>query len=339
MLISLIFIWLAVLSFSMPKNSRDNPSTNINKYNVSGFSTDFTKVVDEDVSGTVTINADGTILSGFAYRQDGDTVYILTAYHGIAGANSISVTFASTYTVNATAAGYDFRSDLAVLKAESPYEVKTLKMGDSTLLSQGEFVISIGTPGSMDYALSAELGMVSKGIVTIDNTITHNGERYNYYLDVVQLSSNLPKGYSGSPVLNMNGEVVGMNTMDLDGELNFALTANEIRIVADRIISGQDVSKNIFGVKGTYIKDMMNYEKSNLNLDIEVISGLYVQRVKENSPALMAGVRTGDVITKINDVALNGLDDMLNVAYMENDDVVFEVIRSGQTLLLGMNND
>ncbi|MBR5754232.1 MAG: hypothetical protein IKX97_00175, partial [Erysipelotrichaceae bacterium] len=82
LLISLIVIWLAVLSFSLPKNSRDNPSTNINKYNVSGFSTDFTKVVDEDVSGTVTINADGTILSGFAYRQDGDTVYILTAYHG-----------------------------------------------------------------------------------------------------------------------------------------------------------------------------------------------------------------------------------------------------------------
>ena len=338
-MISLIVIWLAVLSFSLPKNSSDNPSTNINKYNVSGFSTYFTKVVDEDVSGTVTINADGTILSGFAYRQDGDTVYILTAYHGIAGANSISVTFASTYTVNATAAGYDFRSDLAVLKVESPYEVKTLKMGDSTLLSQGEFVISIGTPGSMDYALSAELGMVSKGIVTIDNTIAHNGERYNYYLDVVQLSSNLPKGYSGSPVLNMNGEVVGMNTMDLDGELNFALTANEARIVADRIISGQDVSKNIFGVKGTYIKDMMNYEKSNLNLDIEVISGLYVQRVKENSPALMAGVRTGDVITKINDVSINGLDDMLNVAYMENDDVVFEVIRGGQILLLGMNDD
>ncbi len=339
LLLSIVILWLAILSFSVPRKNQDDTSTNINKYNVSGFSTDFTRVIDENISGVVTINADGTILSGFAYRQDSDTVYILTAYHGVASANNINAVFASTYSVPVSITGYDALCDLAVLKAETPYEVKTLHVGDSTLLSQGEFVISIGTPLSMDYALSCELGMVSKGVLTIDNTITYEDVRYNYYLDVLQLSTDLNSGYSGSPVLNMNGEVVGMNTMDLNGDLNFALTANEMKLVADRIIAGEEVKRNIFGVKGIYVRDMQNYEKSNLDIDIEVISGLYVQRVKENSPALLAGVRMGDIITKINGIGIDGLDSYLNVTYMDYETLVFEVMRGGQTLELVSNND
>ena len=339
LLLSILTIWLVIVSFSLANARQSKPTQNIDEYNVSGFSTDFTKVVDENRSAIVTINADNNISTGFAYHQNDSKIYILTTYHGVANTNNINVILASTYNTNATLLGYDYLCDLAVLTIECPYQIKTLKLGDSSILRPGEFVISIGTPLSIDYASSVQLGMISKANIAIDNTIVYNGENHNYYLDVVELSSNLHNGYSGSPIINMNGDVVGMNTMDFESELNFALTANEIKKVADMIINNQEVHKNIFGVKGVYVKDMPNYEKTNLNLDIEVIEGLYVQRVKENSIALQAGVRTGDVITKINDVVIASLDNYLDAAYMETDAITFEVIRNGQILSLGTSND
>ena len=334
-----MFIWLTALTFANMNKENNSNTTNINEYNVSGFSTDFTKVVDENKSSIVTINADNTILSGFVYLQENDDVYVVSAYHGINSANNINIILDSNYSVNASLVGYDFLSDIAILKFTSPYMINSMKLGDSTLLKEGEFVISIGTPISLDYASSCQLGMISKGILTVENSITYNSETHNYFLDVIQLSSNLPKGYSGSPVINMNGEVVGMNTMDLNDELNFALTSNEIRIVADRIINNESVNKNLFGIKATYIKDMPNYEKTNLNLDIDIISGMYVSKVKENSLAFNAGIKTGDVITKINNKLIDNLDSYLEVTYQELDPIEFEVIRNGQTINLGVNND
>ena len=339
LLISIIAVWLFIVTLNMSNNNHSFPETNVNEYNVSGFSTDFTRVVDDNISSVVTVNADGMISSGFIYRQIDDTVYVVSSYHGIAGANNITVTLASTYSSQCELVGFDPFSDLAVLRFDSPYEIKALKTGDSSLLKQGEFVISIGTPISQDYALSSEMGMISKGVMMIDNSITYNDERYNYYLSVIQLSSNLQNGYSGSPIINMNGELVGMNTMDYDGELNFALTVNELKLVADRLINNEEIVHNSFGVKGVYIRDMENYEKTNLNLDIEIIDGLYVQRIKENSIAYHAGVRSGDVITKINDNVITGLDSYLNALYLKDTDFAFEVIRNGQTMNLVIDND
>ena len=339
LLFIVMFFWLIALTFRDLNTTSSNNTTNINEYNVSGFSTDFTKIINENKSSIVTVNADNTILSGFIYLQDNEDVYVVSAYHGISNANNISVILDSDYTVNASLVGYDFLSDIAVLKFNSPYMINTLKIGDSKLLKEGEFVISIGTPLSLDYAASSQLGMISKGVLTIENNITYDAEQYNYYLDVVQLSSNLPKGYSGSPILNMNGEVVGMNIMDLNNELNFALTANEMKIVVDKIINNEAVNKNLFGIRGKYIVDMPNYEKTNLNIDIEVISGIYIQKVKENSIAMNAGLKAGDILNKINDVTITSLDDYLNISYSELENINFEVIRNGQITILGVTND
>ena len=338
-ILTVIIIWLIALTFRNVDSSSNNNTTNINEYNVSGFSTDFTKIIDENRSSIVTINADNTISSGFVYRQDNNDVYVVSSYHGITNANNISVILDSSYSVNATLVGYDYLGDIAILKLSSPYMINGLKIGDSTLLKEGEFVISVGTPLSLDYAASAQLAMISKGNLTIENSITYNNEQYNYYLDVIQLSSNLPKGYSGSPILNMNGEVVGMNIMDLNNELNFALTVNELRIVADKIINNEEINKHQFGIKGKYIVNMPNYEKTNLNLDIEIISGIYVQKVKENSLAMLAGVKAGDILTKINDDIITTLDDYLNVSYKQAENIVFEVIRNNQITTLGVVHD
>ena len=89
LLIGLLALWLTIISFTSPQNNTHNETININEYNVSGFSTDFTKVVEDNKDAIVTVMADGNISTGFVYSQNDDVVYIVTSYHGVASSNNI----------------------------------------------------------------------------------------------------------------------------------------------------------------------------------------------------------------------------------------------------------
>ena len=332
LLVIILFIWLIILSseiFSFKKNSDENV---INEYVINGISSDLTNVISRSKSSVVTINADNNILSGFVYRQNEDSVYIITAYHGVSNVNSIEVTFGSTYTEKADLIGHDIYTDLAVLRVMTPYNIEPLKLGDVVLLKQGEFVISIGTPVSIEHAGNVELGMVSDNRVTIENSITVDEEKYLYYLDVIETSSGLQAGYSGSPLINMNGEVIGMNTMSLSNNFSMAISSNEIKIIADELISTQSSIRNNLGLRGTFISEMMNYEKTNLNIALDVVDGFYISKLRENSLGFEAGIRSGDIITKINGQDIRNLNDYLLAVHADVAELSFEYIRNSETL-------
>lgn len=331
LLIILLAVWCIVLSAIVTKNKDEDVASNINEVEVTGFSTDFTKVVDEKSDAIVSISANGTVSSGFIYSQDGDDKYIVTSYHGIADANTYMVHFESGYSVYAELVGKNIYADLAVLKVNIPFNTNVLTLSDSSLCKAGEFVIAIGTPVSIEYAHSTEMGMISSSIKTIENNIEVDNEKIIYYLDVLQLSSNLKPGYSGSPIINMNGEVVGMATMSLNEEFNFAITANEIKIIVDKLIAGETVKKYQLGIKGTYVSNMNLSTRSNLNLSIDTISGLYVEKLLDSSIGNVAGIQKGDVILSINGIALNGINDYLNIVYSDYNSFEFEVLRADST--------
>lgn len=331
-LITILLIWCIALTIIISNNKNDSNNEVINEYTVQGFSTDFTKVIDERSSSIVTINANGTISTGFIYSQDGDDVYIITSYHGLSTNSQCIVNFKSGYKTNASVIGQSIYADIAVLKAELPFDVEPLILSDAEKTSAGEFAICIGTPTSLDYRGSIEIGMVSNNIVTIENNINVNEENIIYYMDVLQLSSNLKPGFSGSPVLNMGGEVIGVVTMSLVDGYNFAITANETKIIADKIIAGENTKKYQLGIKGTYIEDMPLYERTNLNLPVDVTYGLFVNRLMDNSFALNSGLKTDDVITSINGVKLNNINDYLSVVYSDTNSFDFEVYRNGEVL-------
>ena len=235
--------------------------------------------------------------------------------------------------------GHDIYTDLALIRVVTPYEIAPMKTGDSSLLKQGEFVISIGTPVSMDYQGSLELSMVAANGLQIENSILVEDERYNYFLNVVEISDPLVSGYSGSPLINMNGEAIGMTTMSAQGGVSFAVTINEVKMIAEELLAQNGISRNVFGIKGSFLKDMYNYEKTNLSIPIETVDGLYVERIKENGVAYAAGLRAGDVITKINDEVIIGLDSYLRAIYSDNTQLNIEYVRGGQTLVGSLGND
>lgn len=332
LLLIILAIWCLTLT-SIVSNNSDTTNETINEINVTGFSTDFTKIVDNHKDSIVSISSNGTVSSGFIYAQDNNKVYIVTSYHGLADASSYLVYFENNYNINANLIGFNIYSDIAVLEANIPYTVETMLLGDVTSLKAGEFIVAIGTPVSLEYSNSVELGMISNKCRTIENSISISDDDIKYYIDVVQLTSNLKPGYSGSPIINMNGEVVGMITMQANEKINFALTANEIRIIVDNIIDGNKVKKHQLGIKGTYICDMPLYVRTNLNLSIDTITGLYVNKIMDNSIGMNAGLKTGDVILSINGTLMNNIDDYLSVVYSENDSFEFEVLRNGEAYI------
>ncbi|MBQ1740910.1 MAG: serine protease [Erysipelotrichaceae bacterium] len=331
-LIILLTLWCAVLSSEISRARQRESANVVNQYEVDGFSTDLTKVIDEVRPGIVTISADNNILSGFVYRQSGEDVYILTAYHGVANVSSINVRFGVSYNVEGELIGHDIYSDLALIRINTPYLIEPLKCADVSLLKQGEFMVSLGTPVSLELEGSSELCIISKTASQIENTILVDNERYTYYLNVIQLGTVLPQGYSGSPIINMNGEVVGINTMAYQGGVTFAITANEARIIADELIGQGFVDRQFFGVKGIFLKDMYNYERTNLNIGLETTDGLYVERVREESVAFAAGIRQGDVITRIGNEAIVDLNSYLRALYSTEEAPVFEYVRAGERL-------
>lgn len=337
LLIILLSIWCLVLSILLyDKYKISNEPEIINEYTIDGFSTDFTRVIDEHKSSIVTINCDGIISSGFVYKQIDNKVYILTSYHGVLG-SYITVSFSNVYNTRANLVNKDVYLDLAILEIETPYNIETLHLGDSSIVNDGEFIITIGSPTTTDLAGSVEMGMVSSSNRIIENSISIDDIVHNYYLDVIQLSGNLKSGYSGSPVINMSGEVVGMITMNLANNVNFAITANEMKIVADKIINNEEYTKFNFGIKGKYIRQMDNYVKSNLDISIDTINGLYVNRILDSSISSVAGVKSGDIILSINDIEINGIDDYYKSKYTSVDVINFVVLRNNEKITLTVN--
>ena len=322
-------IWNLVLSLVVFGRRNDTRHSEINEYNVSGFSTDLSEVYDENRSSIVSIEHGSEISTGFIYEKEGETVYIVCSYHGVSGSSEIDVHFNNGSRVRAELKGYDVFADVAVLECEFPFEVRPVTVGDSSLSKAGEFVLGIGNSGTTDYDLSAQFGMISSPYREIVNEIYFNDERYEYYSGLIQLSGAFMEGFSGSPVFNMNGEVIGMITMK-DENIVLAVTANEASIIADAIIAEEPVSKLQMGISGRYLCDMEKYETVALNINVETVSGYYIDNVRMNSLGSRLGLQRGDIIVSINGTPIENRDVMLQILYSVISEIELIISRNGE---------
>ena len=242
LLIIILVIWNVILTVLLSNaNIEVTNKTDINQTTVTGFSTDLTKVFAENKSSVVVVESGSSLSSGIIYKSVDDVVYVVTTYHGIADSNYIRVVFASWASHEASLVDKDIFSDIAVLEVKADFDVIPVKLGNSDLLNDGEFLACIGTPTNIQYANSNELAIVSNKLRTINNSITFDDNNYEYYIDAIQLNSDLKEGYSGSPIFNMAGEVQGLITMKDDTAV-FALPINEVKIIADNIIEGKEIN-------------------------------------------------------------------------------------------------
>ncbi len=334
----ILFCWSLILSFIV-FGSHNNVSTmSVDEYHVSGFSTDLSEVVDECRSAVVTIVSNNELSSGFVYRQDGNKTYIVSTAHGIKG-SEVNIYFDNDIYVAADVIGQDVFGDVSLLCCELPFKVSSLKSGSSSLLKAGEFTLCIGSPLSLDYANSVALAMVSSNERTIENRITYDGRLHVYYEDVIQLSSQLLEGYSGSPLLNMKGELLGMITM-ADDEIVFALTVEELEYIVDALINNVELNKLQLDLKGVFVSSMLNYEKTYHDISLDQLSGYYIKSIKNSSLAYSWGLRSGDLILSINGVTITDFKSLLGILYSNGSSYNFEISRHGEVMsILGSIDD
>jgi serine protease Do len=277
--------------------------------------------------------------SGFLISSDG---YILTNHHVAGNASKIVVTLTNGEKYDAEIVGADLTSDICLLKIEGknfPY----LKFANSNDILVGEWTIAMGNPfGLFDYNAKP---VVTVGIVSNVGISFLRKDNYDYriYRDMVQTDASISSGNSGGPLLNANGEVIGMNTIifttthDANGDagsigIGFAVPVNRIKRVVDLLKKNGKIDRNInIGITVSEIDEKVSkYYKLDKN------EGIFVYQIDSRSAATNAGLDVGDIIEKINGRKIMKSDDLLLAIgdAVVGDKLTFEILRGKQRLEL-----
>ncbi|MCG8018620.1 MAG: DegQ family serine endoprotease [Candidatus Thiodiazotropha sp. 'RUGA'] len=229
--------------------------------------------------------------SGFVFSLDkgifSDKAYILTNNHVVEGADKIRVKFQSGQELFAKIKGADPKSDIAVLEIDDP-GVPNLVLGDSGELEVGEWVMAFGNPFGLNHTLT--VGVVSsKGRTSLG---------ISDYEDFIQTDAAINPGNSGGPLVNLDGEVVGINTAIFSRSggymgVGFAIPVNMAKNIALQLLDDGEVRRGYLGV----VIQNLTPELAD-SLDIKVSKGILVSQVSEDSPAGRAGLKQGDLVVR-----------------------------------------
>lgn len=244
----------------------------------------------------IIISADGYILTNNHIVNSSSS----SSFYQVSEANKVTVYLYGDETpYEAKIIGTDELTDLAVIKIEKT-NLKAAELGNSDNIKIGEFVMAVGNPLGMQNS-------VSSGVISAINRKVTSDDGKEYTL--IQTDSAINAGNSGGALVNSSGQVIGLNTLKFSGTgvegMGFAIPINSTITIYDQLIKYNKVKRPYIGINGTSI-DAANAKKYNL------VEGVYIRSVEDFSPAQSAGLKPGDVITKINDVAVKSMNELNN---------------------------
>jgi serine protease Do len=225
--------------------------------------------------------------TGFIVQKDG---VILTNNHVIEGADSILVQLSDERQLPARVAGRDPRTDIAVVKVDDDKDLPAIALGDSDEIEVGDWVVAIGNPFGLSHTVSA--GIVSaKGRGREDVPLDPSG-----YYNFIQTDASINPGNSGGPLLNLNGQVVGMNSaIRGDGQgIGFAIPINMVKQILPTLLHDGHLVRSALGVGIRDVRELSPEDRAHLKLGSE--KGAVVERVEPGGPADKAKLEVGDVI-------------------------------------------
>lgn len=264
---------------------------------IPGQMTFFGKAPDETVSG-----------SGVIISEQG---YIVTNHHVVEGATDLTVILSNGEQVKAKLINADMYADLAVLKAEGNMPSVAV-FGDSDRLNPGETVIAIGSP------LGEFRNTVTAGVISATGRILNTEKGYAME-DLIQTDAAINQGNSGGPLVNLNGEIIGINTLIVRGGigtttiaegLGFAIPSNTVRLISEQIITKGFFARPYLGITWQGINPTISRR-----YQLPVEWGAYITHVEPGSPADRGGLQRGDIIVQIGELEINQQRSYLNALF------------------------
>lgn len=279
------------------------------------------KYVTQSMFGT--LDDAGSEGSGIIYSSDG---YIITNYHVISSAlNNSTATITVTLpnekdSIAATIVGSDKVSDLAVLKIERT-GLTAAEFGKSSDTKVGELAVAIGNPLGQNFAGTVTVGYIS----AVNRKITTEGRTYN----LIQTDAAINSGNSGGALVNSSGQVIGINSIKVQETgvegLGFALPIDDVKPIIQELLTNKKISRPYIGLAGFGL-DSKTAERNNL------VAGVYVQQVSANTPAQKSGIKNGDIITAIDNTAVETMEALNEIKNTKKvgDTVTLKIYRQKQ---------
>jgi serine protease Do len=267
---------------------------------------------------------DHSLGSGFILSADG---YIVTNHHVVDKADEVIVRLDDRRELKAKVIGSDQPSDTAVIKIEAK-GLKPLTIGDPKKLKAGEWVVAIGSPFGFDYSVTA-------GIVSATGRSLMNQN----YVDFIQTDVAVNPGNSGGPLLNLKGEVVGVNSQIFSNTggfmgLSFAIPIELVLDVVEQLKTGGQVSRGWLGI---LIQEVTRELAESFNMDRP--RGALVSKIVDKGPAAEGGIKVGDIIIEFNGAPIEGSGDLppLVGRVREGRSATVKLLRDGRTKVLTVN--
>ena len=265
--------------------------------------------------------------SGAIYKIENDEVYVITNAHVIKDGTGVNITFADQTTETGTIVGYDSLTDLALIKVKTDSKVEAFTIGDSSLVNKGEYVIAMGSPLGVQYQ-----GSVSGGLISGTNRTVSSSQDWD--MTVFQIDAAINPGNSGGPLINMAGELIGINSMKIsDTEVEgfgFAIPVNEVIPIVSQLEQNGKVVRPNLGINAIDLSQLSVFQRMREGIEDE--EGIVVTRVIRGGPAQTSGRDTGDIIVTLDDMEITSVKSFRQALYAKQvgDHTVLTIRRNGQ---------
>ena len=286
--------------------------------------------------------------TGFVYKKDDNTAYILTNNHVIENGDAVYVEFTYGRQIETTVEGKDTYSDIAVLSLSADEVSAVAEMGSSEEARVGDTVFTVGSPINSD----AYSGTVTRGILSGKNRLvsvsTSNSSTADMMMSVLQTDAAINSGNSGGPLANANGEVIGITSLKLSSSgtssasiegMGFAIPIETALNYAEKLENGETIERPSLGISMVNVSSMYNRYPSLSNSGIT--EGVYVESVSDGSPADDGGMQAGDIIVEVDDKEVSDYAYLRYLLYNHSvgDTMKVRVYRDGDYIDLNITLD